>query len=381
MKQDPSRSFRTSFRLPIFDSGKILMHNILLRRFLNSCSGNRKSKTCTEPSRSIQNRKWGWSIATVLTFVMCGAVATAQMPAKIPRIGFLFMGSKDQPHLDSFHQGLRDLGYVEGKNIAIEYRYAEGKPDALPKLAAELVGLNVDVILTTIVRASRVLLQTTSTIPIVGVGLGDFVDAGLVKSLARPGGNLTGLSNSAGPGMRGKQLELLKEAVPRISVVAMLWNIDAGPLASVALEEAKTVAKALGIQIRPYEIKSAGDIERAFDDVKKLRINALLITGGPVTTRNSARIAELASKLRLPAMYNTRQFVEDGGLMAYGVNFGDIYRRAATYVDKILKGTKPADLPVEQPKKFELIINLKAAKQIGLTIPPNVLARADRVIK
>ena len=164
-------------------------------------------------------------------------------------------------------------------------------------------------------------------------------------------------------------------------MVAMLWNIDAGPLASVALEEVKTAAKALGIQIEPYEIKSAADIERAFDDVKKIRINAFLITGGPVTTRNSTRIAELASKLRLPAMYSTRQFVEDGGLMAYGVNFGDIYRRAATYVDKVLKGRKPADLPVEQPVKFEFIINLKAAKQIGLTITPNVLARADKVIK
>jgi putative ABC transport system substrate-binding protein len=312
---------------------------------------------------------------------MCGAAAEAQTPAKIPRIGFLFIGSKDQPHLDAFRQGLQDLGYVEGKNIAIEYRYAEGKPDALPTLAAELVGLNVDVILTTTVRASTVLLQTTSTIPIVGVGLGDFVDAGLVKSLARPGGNLTGLSNSAGPGMRGKQLALLKETVPSISVVAMLWNIDAGQLATGALEEVKTAAKAFGIQIRPYEIKSAGDIEHAFDDVKKLRINALLITGGPVTTRNSTRIADLASKLRLPAMYNTRQFVEDGGLMAYGVNFEDIYRRAASYVDKILKGAEPADLPVEQPTKFELVINLKTAKQIGLTIPPNVLARADRVIK
>ena len=312
---------------------------------------------------------------------MWGEPATAQQPTKIPRIGFLFIGSKDQPHLDSFRQGLRDLGYVEGKNIAIEYRYAEGNPDALPALAAELVGLNVDVILTTTVRASRVVLQASSMIPIVGVGLGDFVAAGLVKSLARPGGNLTGLSNSAGPGMRGKQLELLKEAFPRTSVVAMLWNIDAGQLASVALEEAKTVAKALGIQIRPYELKSAGDIERAFDDVKKLRANALLITGGPVTTRNSKRIAELAGKLRLPAMYNTRQFVEDGGLMAYGVNFEDIYRRAATYVDKILKGAKPADLPVEQPMKFEFVINLKTAKQIGVTIPPNVLARADRVIK
>jgi putative ABC transport system substrate-binding protein len=315
-----------------------------------------------------------------MLFALCGS-SEAQQQVKNPHIGFLFIGSKDQPHLDSFHQGLRDLGYVEGKNIAIEYRYAEGKPDALPALAAELVGLNVDLILTTTLRASRVMLQATSAIPIVGVGLGDFVDSGLVKTLARPGGNLTGLSNSAGSGMRGKQLALLKETVPSISAVAMLWNIDAGQLATGALEEAKTAGKALGIQIRPYEIKSAGDIEHAFDDVKKFHINALLITGGPVTTRNSTRIADLASKLRLPAMYNTRQFVEDGGLMAYGVNFGDIYRRAASYVDKILKGANPGDLPVEQPTKFELVINLKTAKQIGLIIPPNVLARADKVIR
>ena len=320
-----------------------------------------------------------WLLTTVLLATV--SLADAQTLAKIPRIGFLFIGSKDQPHLESFRQGLRDLGYVEGKNIAIEYRYAEGKPDALPALAAELVGLNVDVLLTTTLQASRAALQATSTVPIVGVGLGDPVRDGLVKSLARPGGNLTGLSNTAGPGMIGKRLELLKEAVPRISVVAMLWNIEAGQLASVALEEAKTGAKALGIQIRPYEIKSAGDIERAFDDLKKLRANALLITGGPVVTRNSRRIAELATKLRLPAMYNSRQFVEDGGLMAYGVNFGDIYRRAATYVDKILKGRKPIDLPVELPMKFEFIINLKTAKQIGLTIPQSVLYRADKVIK
>jgi len=314
-------------------------------------------------------------------FLATSSPTQAQQAKKIPRIGFLFVGSKDQPHLESFRQGLRDLGYVEGKNITIEYRYAEGKQDALPGLAAELVGLKVDVILTTTFRASRAVAQVTSTIPIVAVGIGDPISAGLVKSLARPSGNVTGLSNSAGPGMFGKQLELLKEAVPRISVVAMLWNIEAGQLASVALEETKTGARALGIQIRPYEIKSAGDIERAFDDVKKLRANALLITAGPVMTRNSRRIAEFAFKLRLPAMYNSRQFVEDGGLMAYGVNFADLYRRAATYVDKILKGRQPADLPVEQPMKFELVVNLKTAKQIGVTIAPNVLARADKVIR
>jgi ABC-type uncharacterized transport system substrate-binding protein len=283
--------------------------------------------------------------------------------------------------LESFRQGLRDLGYFEGKNIAIEYRYAEGKPDALPALAAELVGLNLDVILTTIPQASRAVLQASRTISIVVVGAGDPVRDGLVQSLARPGGNLTGLSSTAGPGMVGKQLELLKESVPKISVVAMLWNPEAGQFASVALEEAKTGAKALGLQIRPYEIKSTEDLDRALRDLKKPRASTLLIPGGPVVTRNSRRVVERVTELRLPSISNSRQFVEDGGLMAYGVNFADLYRRAATYVDKILKGWKPADLPVEQPMKFEFVVNLKAAKQIGLTIPPNVLARADKVIR
>jgi len=313
-------------------------------------------------------------------FAVC-FTAEAQQHAKIPRIGFLFMGSKNQPHLESFRQKLRDLGYVEGKSIAIEYRYAEGKPDALPALAAELVRLNVDVILTTTLQASRVVLQATHTIPIVAAGSGDPVRDGLVKSLARPGGNLTGLSSSAGPGMIGKRLELLKEAVPGITIVGTPWSPAAGQIAGVEIEEAKTAAKPLGIQIRPYEIQSTGDIDRAFDALKKLGAHALLIPGAPLMTQNSRRIAELAFKLRLPSIYQTRQFVEDGGLMAYGVNFADLYLRAATYVDKILKGAKPADLPVEQPTKFELIINLKTAKQIGLIIPPNVLARADRVIR
>jgi putative ABC transport system substrate-binding protein len=369
------------FRLPIFDWGENSMTKLFCERFFWLRSDNRKSKTCGERRRTIQNRKWVVIFAIVLTVALCGAMAHAQQPAKIPRIGFLFIGSKDQPHLESFRQGLRNLGYIEGKNILIEYRYADGKPDALPALAAELVGLNVDVILTTVPQASRAVLQATSTISIVVVGAGDPVLDGLVKSLARPGGNLTGLSSNAGPGMVGKQLELLNESVPKISVVAMLWNPEAGRLAGVAIDEAKTAAKALGLQIRPYEIKVAGDIDRVFDDLKKTRADALLIPGGPVVTRNSKRVAVRVTKLRLPSMSNSRQFVEDGGLMAYGVNFADLYRRAATYVDKILKGRKPADLPVEQPMKFELVVNLKAAKQIGVTIAPTVLARADEVIR
>jgi putative ABC transport system substrate-binding protein len=317
---------------------------------------------------------------TLCTMLLALSVPTgAQQPTKIPRLGFLFIGSKDQPHLESFHQGLRDLGYVEGKNIVIEYRYAEGKPDALPALAAELVALNLDVIVTTTPQASRAVLQASSTIPIVATGF-DPVRIGLAKSLAQPGGNLTGLTSDAGPGMTGKRLELLKEAFPRTNIVAMLLN-PGGQFLDQTLEHAKTGAKALGLQIRPYYIKGAEDIDGAFDDLKKLRANALLMPGGAITTLNSRRIIELATKLRLPAMYQTRNLVEDGGLMAYGVNFGDLYRRAATYVDKILKGKKPTDLPIEQPTKFEFVINLKAAKQIGLTIPPNVLARADRVIK
>ena len=306
-------------------------------------------------------------------FLITVSITQAQQPAKIPRIGFLFIGSKDQPHLDKFRQGLRDLGYVEGKNIAIEYRYAEGNNDALPALAADLVALNLNVILTTTPAGNRAVLQATRTIPIVSVG-GSLVRSGLVKSLAQPGGNLTGLAVDAGPGIYGKRVELLKEAFPKIRVVAML-----NPGGN--LEDARTGAKVLGLQVHPYEIKSAGDIDRAGDDMKKLRANALLIGTGSVAILNLRRIAELAARLRLPAMSQTQQFVEEGGLMAYGVNFGDLYRRAAGYVDKILKGRKPVDLPIEQPMKFELVINLKAAKQIGVEISPNVLARADRVIK
>jgi putative tryptophan/tyrosine transport system substrate-binding protein len=319
-------------------------------------------------------------IVTVL-LLLNGDLADAQQPRKIPRIGFLFTGSKDQPHLESFRQGLANLGYVEGKNLAVEYRYAEGKPAALPALAAELVSLKLDVILTTTIQASRAVLQASSTIPVVAVGIGDPVVDGLVKSLARPGGNLTGLSNSTGAGLWGKQLELLKEAVPKIGSVGMLWNIDATQLASVAIGDAKSTAKALGIQLRLFEIKSNADIDRTFDELQQRRAHGLLITAGPVMTRNSKRMAVLAGKSRLPTMYNSRQFVEDGGLMSYGVNFADLYRRAASYVDKILKGRQPADLPVEQPMKFELFVNLRTAEQIGVTIEPNVLVRADRVIR
>ena len=324
-------------------------------------------------------RKLFIHVALSAMFLALSFPADAQQQTKIPRIGFLFIGSKDQPHLESFRQGLRDLGYVEGKNLVIEYRYGEGKNDALPTLAAELVALNLDVILTTTPQASRAVHQASSTIPIVATGF-DPVRIGLAKSLAQPGGNLTGLTSDAGPGMTGKRIELLKEAFPKISIVGILLN-PGGQFLDSTLDQTRVAAKALGLQVRPHYIKGAADIDRAFDELKKLRVNALHMPGGAIMTQNSKRIIDLATKLRLPAMYQTPQFVEDGGLMAYGVNFGDLYRRAATYVDKILKGRKPIDLPVEQPTKFEFIINLKTAKQIGLTIPPNVLARADKVIR
>jgi len=314
-------------------------------------------------------------------FFGVGFPAEAQQPAKIPRIAFLFFGSKQQPHLESFRQGLRELGYVEGKNLDIEYRYAEGDSAALPGLAAELVALNPAVILTTIPQASRAVIRTTRLIPIVVVGAGDPVREGLAKSLAHPGGNLTGLSSSAAPGMVGKQLELLKGSVPKMRIVTMLWTPLAGRFADVALEEARSAAPVLGLQLRFHELRNTTDVDQAFVDLENQRADGLLIPGGPIVTQNSRRIAKLAADRRLPTISNSRQFVDDGGLMTYGVNFADLYRRAATYVDKILKGTKVADLPIEQPMKFEFVVNLKAAKAIGLTISPNVLARADRVIR
>jgi putative ABC transport system substrate-binding protein len=318
-------------------------------------------------------------LTTVTVVFIAATFVQAQQAAKMPRIGFLFIGTKDQPHLESFRQGLRELGYVEGKNIVIEYRYAEGKNDALPALAAELVALNPDAILTTTPQASRALVQASSAIPIIMTGF-DPVRIGLVNSLAQPGRNLTGLTSDAGPGMMGKRLELLKESFPKIKIVGLLTDA-----ASEARESSsnltQSAAKALLLQVKVVQLKDGADVERYYQSLKNLRVDALHMPPGSLTTLNSRRLIDLAAKLRVPAIYHTRIIVEEGGLMSYGVNFADLYRRAATYVDKILKGRKPTDLPIEQPMKFELVINLKAAKRIGLTIPPNVLVRADRVIK
>jgi putative ABC transport system substrate-binding protein len=302
----------------------------------------------------------------------------AQQPKKVPRIGILFIGSRNQPRIESFKQGLRERGYTEGKNIAFEYRYAEGRQDQLPELAAELVQLKVDVIVVTADISAEAAMQATKTIPIV-VTTGDPVAWGLAESLAKPGGNVTGLSAVIAD-LSGKRVEILRETLPKMTRLATLWDPSvriAGPV----FKETSLAAQALSLQLHSFEVKTAQDIENAFADIPKVRPNALLVILSPLVTLYSKRIVELALKQKLPGIYPTRQFVEEGGLMAYGPLIGDLYRRAATYVDKILKGTKPADLPVEQPTKFEFVINLKAAKQIGLTIPPNVLVRADKVIK
>jgi putative ABC transport system substrate-binding protein len=312
-----------------------------------------------------------------LLFTLC-ASGQAQQPKKLPRIGIVFIGGRDQPHLASFKQGLRERGYIEGKNIHLEYRYAEGHYDRLPGLAADLVRDKVDVIVTTSSISARAVRQATRTIPIV-MASGSPVERGLAESFSKPGGNVTGLSVFALE-LSGKRLELLKETVPKMTRVAALWSSSENE-SVLGFKETQDAAKVLSLRIQSVELSDAGEMEKTFAELIKMRVDALLVVLSPLVTLNSRRIVELALKQRLPGMYPTRQFVEEGGLMGYGPLLGDLYRRAATYVDKILKGAKPGDLPIEQPTKFELVINLRTAKQIGLTIPPNVLARADRVIK
>jgi ABC-type uncharacterized transport system substrate-binding protein len=305
----------------------------------------------------------------------------AQQPTKVSRIGFLIAGSSsDIPErTEAFRQGLRERGYVEGKNIVFEYRYAEGKLDRLPALAAELVRLKVDVILSGGPQSTRAAKEATVTIPIVMGFDNDPVGSGSVASLARPGGNITGLSTLA-PEISGKQLELLKEIVPRLSRVAILGN-STDPGNAQVVGETERAAVALGVQQLYLDVRAPEDIETAFRAASKGRADAVLTLPSFLLTSQRKQLVDLAVKSRFPAIYDRREFVEDGGLMTYAVSSTDLFRRAATYVDKILKGAKPADLPVEQPTKFELVINLKAAKQIGVTIPPNVLARADKVIR
>ena len=335
-------------------------------------SDNRKS--------AIQNPKWVGLFAMVLTFVFGGVVAQAQQAAGIPRIGILLAPSASSYSgwVEAFRQRLRELGYVEGKNILIEYRYAEGKYERLPDLAAELVRLKVDVIVTTgavVLFAKKV----SGTIPIVFAAAVDPVGGGLVSSLARPGGNITGLSVMARD-LNGKRLELLKEAFPKVARVAFLWepfHLSGNP----ALTEMEAAAKALGLKLQSLPVRSLDDFDGAFARAEREGAQALITDPRPLITNQQRQVLDFAAKNRLPAIYHTSEFAEAGGLMSYAPNYMDLWRRAATYVDKILKGAKPADLAVEQPKKFELFINLKAAKQIGLTIPQKVLARADRVVQ
>jgi putative tryptophan/tyrosine transport system substrate-binding protein len=305
-----------------------------------------------------------------------GVTAEAQQPKKVFRIGYQGAGSPDENE-EAFRQGLRELGYVEGQNIVIEWRFAEGKLDQVPRNAAELVRLKVDVIVTGGAGDTRAAKAATSTIPIVMTNDNDPVGTGFVASLARPGGNITGLTSLSAE-LRGKLLELLKETLPRLSHVVALY----GPgTQSSAVKETEVVARSLGLKLQSQVVKELDDLNRAFGAISKTRTGALIVVGGLFATAQRKPIVEFAAKSRLPAIYYRREFVEDGGLMSYDANRNELARRAAVFVDKILKGTKPAELPVEQPTKFQLLINLKAAKQIGLTIPPNVLARADKVIK
>jgi putative tryptophan/tyrosine transport system substrate-binding protein len=318
------------------------------------------------------------NVVCLLTVALLATVslAEAQQPKKVPRIGFLSAA----PSIDSaFVEGLRDLGYVDGKNIVVELRSAQGKLDRLPELAAELVSLKMDIIVTQGTPAAQAVTKLTSTIPIVMATSGDPVGAGLVASLARPGGNVTGLSllNDA---VVPKQLELLKEAVPTISSLA--WMASPAILPEMMrFKELQTVGPSLGVMVQLVEIRGPESFENAFAAAVRDRVHAAMIPPNSSYIPYRQQIVSLAAKHRLPVAYGFRDFPEAGGFMSYGVNVADLFRRAATYVDKILKGTKPADLPVEQPMKFELVINLKAANQIGLTIPPNVLARADKVIR
>jgi ABC-type uncharacterized transport system substrate-binding protein len=329
-------------------------------------------------------KKAGWSSILVAAMLLTVAVAVAaQQPTKIPRIGFV-PGSGDSnnpgPSVEAFRQGLQDLGYVEGKNIQIESRSMEGTVDSIPSLVAELVRLKVDVLVLVPLLAIRAAKQATNTIPIVMVTTVDPVGTGIVDSLARPGGNITGLATLSRE-LGGKRLELLKETVPTISRVGVLADADA-PVSAIAFKEYEAAASALKIRLQSLEVRGPNpDLEGAFQSATKGRSNALIAVSNPLLSRYRKQIAELLIRNRTPSMCNTSTYVEAGCLMSYATNSADQYKRAATYVDKILKGTKPADLPVEQPTKFEFVINLKTAKQIGLTIPSNVLARADRVIK
>ena len=305
--------------------------------------------------------------------------AGAQQQAKVPRIGYLAPRSEPNERDEAFRQGLRELGYVEGKNIVMEYRWAGERDDRLPDLAAELVALKVDVIVTSGGPAARAAKQATSMIPIVMAAVGDPVATGLVASLARPGGNITGQTIFSSE-LAGKRLELLKEVVPRVTHVAVL-AYRPSPVTKHFLSETEAAARVLRVQLHSVEVRGPNELEGAFAEMVKERAGGLVVQITPLFFDYRRKIVDLAAKSRLPAIYETREFVDAGGLVSYGPNRLVVYRRAATYVDKIVKGAKPADLPVEQPTRFELVVNLKTAKALGLTIPPSIMVRADQVIR
>jgi putative ABC transport system substrate-binding protein len=327
----------------------------------------------------MKSKMFIWLLIAVLLTIAFSA--QAQQQKKVPRIGVLnaALPAAVSARIEAFRQGLRELGYVEGKNIAIEYRSADGKLDRLPALASELVNLKVDIIVTGGPAPTRAAKAATVTIPIVMAQGSDPVGNGFVSSLARPGGNITGLSSFAAE-LSGKRLELLKEIIPKLSRVAVLGT-STNPSHAQALKETELAAGAFRVKLQYLDVLDQKDIESAFRAAGKGRADAVLALTSSVLNSQRTQVTDLAVKSRLPVVYGQREYVEAGGLVSYGTNDNDLYRRAATYVDKILKGTKPADLPVEQPIKFDFIINLKAAKQIGLTIPPNVLVRADKVIR
>jgi putative tryptophan/tyrosine transport system substrate-binding protein len=319
--------------------------------------------------------------ALVALFIALCCPAEAQQVKKAPRIGFLAITSPRDMSLRmaAFRQGLRELGYIEGKTIVVDDRYAEGKLDRLRSMTAELVQLKADVIVTSGPIGTRTAKEATATLPIVMAYDNDPVGSGFVASLARPGGNITGLSTHY-PEITGKQLELLKEIVPKMSHLAVLGD-SSEPFTAQSLKETERTAKAFGVQLQYLDVKDPKDVKGALEDARKSRADAAVVLASAIFISQRSQLAELAVKNRLPAVYQASEYVEAGGLMTYGASITDLFRRAATYVDRILKGAKPADIPVEQPTTFELIINLKAAREIGLTIPPNVLARADRVIR
>jgi putative ABC transport system substrate-binding protein len=319
----------------------------------------------------------------ILAMAFCailGAFSNSASAQQVPRLGFLGTNSPSDisARIEAFRQGLRDFGYIEGQNIVIEYRWAEGKPDRLPKLAAELVNLRVDIIVTHGEAAIRALKQATPTIPIVVGVTGDLVVTGHAASLARPGGNVTGLVDTS-PELSGKRLEILKEILPKISRIAVLWN-GANPVKRLDFKESEAAAQAMGLRLQSLEVKTADDFDNKLRAATQSAA-ALVVLQDALIASNTKSIIDFTGNNRFPAMHGATEVVDAGGLMSYAANIPDLFRRSAWYVERILKGTKAADLPIEQPTKFELVINLKAAKQIGLTIPPHVLARADRVLK